>query len=299
VRIEDVKVITVIGAGNMGHQIGTLCALHGFETYITDTNSAQLKKAQDFVASYLPGRVEKGRISQETADITSSLIHFEPNIELASQNADVIIEAVFEELELKRSIFTQLESICNSEVLFATNASRIPSSEIASVLNYPSRICNMHFFNPALVMKCVEVMRGDHTSDDAFELACALCEKLGKTPARLNKELNGMVGSRVAGAIFNECMTILHNPCRQRVLGRFFQQDLPCGHVSTDLRRERDYQVVRVLQPCDRYPQVFQLARFGRFPEAYSFPLPYRQDSLQDDTRALWLSAGPERRSHP
>jgi 3-hydroxybutyryl-CoA dehydrogenase len=93
VRIEDVKVITVIGAGNMGHQIGTLCALHGFETYITDTNSAQLKKAQDFVASYLPGRVEKGRISQETADITSSLIHFEPNIELASQNADVIIEA--------------------------------------------------------------------------------------------------------------------------------------------------------------------------------------------------------------
>jgi 3-hydroxybutyryl-CoA dehydrogenase len=209
VRIEDVKVITVIGAGNMGHQIGTLCALHGFETYITDTNSAQLKKAQDFVASYLPGRVEKGRISQETADITSSLIHFEPNIELASQNADVIIEAVFEELELKRSIFTQLESICNSEVLFATNASRIPSSEIASVLNYPSRICNMHFFNPALVMKCVEVMRGDHTSDDAFELACALCEKLGKTPARLNKELNGMVGSRVAGAIFNECMAIL------------------------------------------------------------------------------------------
>jgi UDP-N-acetylmuramoylalanine-D-glutamate ligase len=71
VRIEDVKVITVIGAGNMGHQIGTLCALHGFETYITDTNSAQLKKAQDFVASYLPGRVEKGRISQETAEYSA------------------------------------------------------------------------------------------------------------------------------------------------------------------------------------------------------------------------------------
>ena len=84
----------------------------------------------------------------------------------AAKDADVVIEAVFEEIGLKRSIFKQLEQICKPETVFATNASQIPSSAIAEVLEKSERICNMHFFNPALVMKTVEVMRGAHTSDD-------------------------------------------------------------------------------------------------------------------------------------
>ena len=208
-QIDDVRVIAVIGAGNMGHQIGTLCAMHGYETYVTDANAAQLEKAKKFVAEYLPGRVAKGRITQEEADKAAGLIHFEPDMAKAAQNADVVIEAVFEEVGLKRRIFKQLEEICKPETVFATNASAIVSSNIAVVLKDPSRICNMHFFNPALVMKCVEVMRGEHTSDETFDTICALTEKLGKEPGKLKRELYGMVGSRVTGAILNECLSIV------------------------------------------------------------------------------------------
>lgn len=208
-KIEDVRTIAVIGAGNMGHQIGVLCAMHGYNTYVTDASAVQLEKATAFAAEYLPGRVAKGRITQEEADRAASLLHFEADFATAVQNADVVIEAVYENLEVKRNIFKQLEGVCKPEAIFATNASRIVSSEIAVVLENPSRICNMHFFNPALVMKCVEVMRGEHTADETFDTICALCEKLEKTPGKLKKELFGMVGSRVTGAIFDECASIL------------------------------------------------------------------------------------------
>ena len=208
-QIENVKTIAVIGAGNMGQQIGVLCAMHGFDTYVTDANAVQLEKAQKFAAEYLPGRVTKGRITQEEADRAAALLHFEPDFALAVKEADVVIEAVFESLELKREVFKKLEQCCKPETIFATNASRLVSSEIAVVLENPGRACNMHFFNPALVMKCVEVMRGDHTADETFDTVCALCEKLGKTPGKLKRELFGMIGSRVTGVIFNECMSLV------------------------------------------------------------------------------------------
>ena len=208
-NVDDIKVIAVIGAGNMGHQIGTLCAMHGYETYVTDASAEQLEKAKNFVDTYLPGRVAKGRITQEEADKAAGLIHFESDMRTAAKNADVIIEAVFEQLELKRSIFRELEDICKDEAIFTTNASRIPSSEIACILKNPGRMCNMHFFNPALVMKCVEVMRGEHTDDETFDTVCLLCERLGKTAGKLKRELFGMVGSRVSGVVFDECMSIV------------------------------------------------------------------------------------------
>lgn len=207
--IDNIKIIAVIGAGNMGHQIGTLCAMHGYETYITDASTEQLAKAKAFVDDYLPGRVAKGRITQEEADRAASLIHFEPDFATAVKDADVVIEAVYEEINLKRQIFKQLDEFCKEEAIFGTNASSIPSSDIADVLKNPGRICNMHFFNPALVMKCVEVMRGPHTSDETFDTICELCVRLGKEPGKLKKEIFGMVGSRVAEVIFNECMSLV------------------------------------------------------------------------------------------
>jgi len=208
-RVDSIKTIAVIGAGNMGHQIGTLCAMHGYETYVTDTSPEQLARAHAFVDGYLPGRVAKGRITQEEADKAASLIHFEPDFATAIKDADVVIEAVFEELNLKRQIFAQLDEFCKEDAIFATNASRIPSSEIAVVLRNPGRICNMHFFNPALVMKCVEVMRGPHTSDETFETICALCDRLGKVAGKLKKELFGMVGSTISLAVVDTAMAIV------------------------------------------------------------------------------------------
>ena len=208
-NINDVKVIAVLGAGNMGHQIATLCAMHGYETYVTDNNAEQLKRAEDFVDAYLPGRVAKGRITQEQADAAAKLIHFEPDLATAVKDADVVIEAVFESITLKHEIFKKLDEYCKPEAIFGTNSSMIPSSEIATVLQNPGRICNMHFFNPALVMKCVEVMRGEHTADETFDTICELCVRLGKEPGKLYKELFGMVGSTISSAVLDTAMGIL------------------------------------------------------------------------------------------
>jgi len=237
--IENVKTITVIGAGSMGQQIGMLCAMHGYETYVAESNPAQLERAQKFANEYLPGRVAKGRITQEKADEVAGLLHFESDIAVAAKDADFVIEAVFEDLGLKRQIFKQLEGICKPETVFATNASRIVSSEIAAVLENPGRICNMQFNNPALVMECVEVMRGTHTTDEAFEIVCAVAENLGKKVCRIQKEIFGMVSSRIIEVILREALSLVargyvtpadvDNACRGALghkMGPFETEDL-------------------------------------------------------------------------
>lgn len=208
-RIEEVKNVAVIGAGNMGHQLSTLCALSGFETFIVDENPAQIEKAKAFVADYLPGRVKKGRITQEHCDDAMSKLHFAGTMEEAVPQADIVVEAVFEKLEVKRAVFTKVNILCKKDALMVTNSGFLPSSLMADCLDNPSALCNMHFFNPALVMKGVEVMRGEHTCDEAFELAVAFAEKLGKIPTRIVRELEGMIANRISTAVLNTATEIL------------------------------------------------------------------------------------------
>ena len=208
-RIEEVKNIAVIGAGNMGHQLGTLCALSGFATYIVDENPAQIEKARAFVDQYLPGRVTKGRITQEHCDAAMANIHFVDRLEDAVPQADIVVEAVFEKLEVKRAVFQKVNGMCRKDALMVTNSGFLPSSLMADCLDNPSTLCNMHFFNPALVMKGVEVMRGEHTCDEAFELAVAFAEKLGKIPTRIVRELEGMIANRISTAVLNTATEIL------------------------------------------------------------------------------------------
>lgn len=208
-NINDVKTVSVVGAGNMGHQVATLCAMHGYDTYVTDANPEQLKKASAFVDEYLPGRVAKGRITQEEADQAFANIHFVEDFNEAVKNADIVIEAVFEQIDLKKSIFKRLDESCKPEALLVTNASAIPSSVLKDSLKDPSRICNMHFFNPALVMKCVEVMKGEHTAPETFETIVQFAERLGKVPAKIERELHGMIGSRFSSLLLEEACAIL------------------------------------------------------------------------------------------
>ena len=208
-NINDVKKVAVVGAGNMGHQVATLCAMHGYDTYVTDANPEQLKKAKAFVDGYLPGRVDKGRITQEECDQAFAKIHFVEDFTEAVKDADIVVEAVFEQIDLKKKIFKQLDEACKPEALLVTNASAIPSSVLKDSLKDPSRICNMHFFNPALVMKCVEVMRGEHTAQETFDTIVQFVERLGKVPARIERELHGMIGSRFSSLLLEEACAIL------------------------------------------------------------------------------------------
>ena len=129
--VNDIKKICVVGAGNMGHQISLLCAIHGYKTTCTDVVPEILKKAEKFADTYLPGRVEKGKMTKEVAQAARQNISFTPNLKEAAKEADFVIEAATEILDLKRKIFTDLDKHAPAHAILATNSSYLVSSLIA------------------------------------------------------------------------------------------------------------------------------------------------------------------------
>ena len=187
--IDSIKTIAVIGAGNMGHQIALHAAISGFTVKCTDLNADILSKAEQFVESYLPQRVEKGRLTEEQAKAARANIQFVSSLEEAVSDADYVIEAVLEVLEIKRQLFKDLDRLAPPHAILASNSSMIVSSKIADVTSRPDKVLNVHFFNPALVMKLVEVVQGPHVSDETLQLSMDLCRKLNKEPVHLKKEV--------------------------------------------------------------------------------------------------------------
>ena len=208
-NINDVKNIAVVGAGNMGHQIALLCALHGYKTKCTDVKPDILKKAEQFADSYLPDRVKKGKLTQQQADQARANISFTPRLEEAVKDADYVIEAVLEILEVKRKVFADVDKLAPPHAILATNSSFIVSSRLADVTLRPSQVVNLHFFNPALVMKLVEVVQGPHVSDETAQTSLALCERLDKVGVHLKKEVEGFLLNRILKAIAREAFWLV------------------------------------------------------------------------------------------
>jgi 3-hydroxybutyryl-CoA dehydrogenase len=208
-QIDSIKNICVVGAGNMGHQISTLCAIRGFNTTCTDISAQTLKKAERFVDTYLPGRVKKGRLSEEEARKTRERLRFTPSLEDAVGAADYVIEAAVEVLDVKRSLFSQIDKLAPPHAVLATNSSTIVSSCIADVTQRPERVLNLHFFNPALVMKLVEVVQGPHVADEVVQVSLALCDRLEKVAVHVKKEVGGFLLNRIIRAINLEAKWML------------------------------------------------------------------------------------------
>ena len=208
-NIQDIKVVTVLGAGNMGHQIAPLVAMNGFEVYCFDVSEKSTNRAQEFIRKYTTERVEAGKMSKDVADGTLKRLHFTNDLKEATKNTDFVIEAVSEDLGIKVELFPQLDELCPPHAILASNSSAFPSSMYATLVNRPEKICNMHFFNPALVIKVVEVVRGEHTSDETVQITMDLCKALGKTPVLLNKEIDGFVVNRILGALTKEACELV------------------------------------------------------------------------------------------
>jgi 3-hydroxybutyryl-CoA dehydrogenase len=208
-KAEEIKKICVVGAGNMGHQISLLCALSGYRTACTDTSKAQLNKAKKFVQNYLPGRVAKGKLTQEQAERASASLTFTGSLAEAAAGADFVIEAVLEKLDVKRELFKKLDRLCPPHAILATNSSYFVSSLIAGVTARPEKVCNMHFFNPALVMQCVEVVKGPHTAAETAAAAMELARRLKKEPVLLHKEVYGFLVNRILRRISEEAFFLL------------------------------------------------------------------------------------------
>jgi 3-hydroxybutyryl-CoA dehydrogenase len=208
-NIDDVKNIAVIGAGNMGHQIALLCALHGYKTTCTDVKEDILKKAETFADSYLPGRVKKGKLTPEQADRARANLSFTSDLKETVKDADYVIEAVVEILDVKRKVFADLDKLAPPHAILATNSSYIVSSRIADVTRRPDQVLNLHFFNPALVMKLVEVVQGPHVSGETAQISLALCERLEKVGVHLKKEVEGFLLNRILRSIAREAFWLL------------------------------------------------------------------------------------------
>ena len=207
--VNDIKKICVVGAGNMGHQISLLCAMHGYKTICTDVIPEILKKAEKFADTYLPGRVEKGKMTKEVAEQARKNISFTADLKEAVKDVDYIIEAATEVLDIKRKVFADMDRMAPPQAILATNSSYLVSSLIADATKRPSKVVNMHFFNPALVMKLVEVVKGPHVSDETAKVTMDLSEKLEKIPVLLKKEVDGFLLNRIFRVIRREALWLL------------------------------------------------------------------------------------------
>lgn len=207
--VNDIKNVCVVGAGNMGHQIALLCAIHGYKTTCTDVVPETLKKAEKFADTYLPGRVAKGKMAQEQAEGARKNISFTLDLKEAAKDADFVIEAALEVLDIKRKVFADLDRFTPPPAILATNSSAIVSSLIADATKRPDKVVNMHFFNPALVMKLVEVVKGPHVSDETAKVTMDLCEKLEKVPVLIKKEVEGFLLNRIFKVISREALWML------------------------------------------------------------------------------------------
>ena len=203
---KDIKNISVLGAGSMGHQIGMLCALGGYETTIQDINEGALKDAGEKLEGIMTKWVKKGKITEEMKNGAFSRLHYTTSLEEAAVQADFIIEAIVEKLDAKRELFQKLDELAAPDVIFASNSSTIVNSLIASVTSRKDKVVNMHFFFPPLVMDCVEVVMSDETSEETAKMTMDVCERINRTGVLLKKEISGFVANRILGALQKEAM---------------------------------------------------------------------------------------------
>lgn len=205
---SEIRNITVLGAGSMGHQIGMLCALGGYNTTIQDINEEALEGAREKLQDIMKKWVSKGKITEENLQAALSRLHFTTSLEEAAVRADFIIEAIVEKLDAKRDVFQKIDEYASPDVILATNSSTIVNSLLASVTNRKDKVVNMHFFFPPLVMDCVEVVMSEETSEETARVTMELCERINRTGVLLRKEISGFVANRILGALQKEAMNL-------------------------------------------------------------------------------------------
>jgi 3-hydroxybutyryl-CoA dehydrogenase len=206
--VAQVKTIAVIGAGIMGRGIAHVAALGGYRTILEDILPAALRKAETEIRANLDKAVELGKVSSGDAHAAASRLEYAGSVEEAAREADMVIEAVPEEMESKIEIFTLLDKICRPGTILASNTSSLSITEIASVTYRAKKCVGMHFFNPVHKMKLLEVVRALETDDDTLATAVEVGKRMGKEVVAI-KEAPGLITSRINAMIGNEAFFML------------------------------------------------------------------------------------------
>lgn len=275
---DAIQTITVIGAGTMGSQIAIVAALAGFNVRIQDLQEDSLQKANNTLHILMNKQITKGKLSPHFVVNAFDRLTFTTSLQEAVANTDFVIEAVIENISVKRELFAQLDKLAPPHAILATNSSMIISSKLADVTSRPDKVCNLHFFNPVLVMELVEVVQGSHTSDETAEIAMELAKQLNKHPILLKKEIDGFVANRILGKVMDEAIYLLENgiasieeidlACTKALnhpIGPFALMDLT-GIDTTYFIRQTQYEVSgdERLKPPKVITEKFENGEFGR-----------------------------------
>ena len=202
------KKIVVIGGGTMGLDIAQVFARSGYEVVVRDIKEEIIKASEARLNKSLDKLVAKGKMDEAGKKAITDKISF--TVELsAAADADLVVEAAIENLEIKKSVFAELDALCKPETILASNTSSISITAIAAATKRADRFIGMHFFNPATVMKLVEVIRGEHTSEETFKAIWDLSEAIGKVPVEVN-EAPGFVVNKILIPMINEAIDLLY-----------------------------------------------------------------------------------------
>ncbi len=203
-----VQKIVVIGAGQMGSGIAQVCAMAGYDVRVQDLKQEQLDRGLAIITKNLARQVEKGRMKEEEKEATLNRLTVTLDLDCVKE-ADLVIEAAVEKMDIKKKIFANLDEIAPDHAILATNTSSLPITEIAAVTKRPEKVIGMHFMNPVPVMKLVEIIRGLATDDEVYETIEDITKKIGKVPVEVN-DFPGFVSNRILLPMINEAIYTLY-----------------------------------------------------------------------------------------
>jgi 3-hydroxybutyryl-CoA dehydrogenase len=273
----EIQKICVAGGGRMGRQIAMCAAIYGVEANVYDLVEAVLTDVEQWADEYLAGRVAKGRMTQEQVDAIRARFHTCKDLQESVQGVDCIIECVIEKEEVKREFFKTVDQFIDENVILATNSSYMVSSKFADCVKNPSKMCNMHFYNPALVMKFVEVVQGPHTSEETARAVYELCQRMEKKPIWQKKEIPGFAGNYLIAGLYERAKYLVENGyCTfeevdiameygfNHKMGPFRLNDLTGIDLSFTMMKTRYEQTGVKPDMYDVYEKLVQEGRLGR-----------------------------------
>ena len=205
--VREIEKVGVVGLGTMGAGIAQVCIEAGFETIGREVSAELAEQAKEGIEHFITRKVEKGQLPQEARDAAVGRLDLTTDL-TALAECDLVVEAAFEDLAVKHELFAELDRITRPDAILASNTSALSVTEIAAACERPERVVGMHFFNPAPLMKLVEIVRAERTSDEVFDAAHELAERLGKVPIRCY-DTPGFVVNRVLIPLLNDCVRVL------------------------------------------------------------------------------------------
>lgn len=275
--LSTINKITVLGSGVMGHGIAQVSAMAGYQVVLRDVEQSFLDKAMEKIKWSLNKLVEKQKLSMQDADKIFARITPIVDLKLALRDTDLLIEAVPEDMNLKKKVYKEVDSFAESNTLYASNTSTLPITEMAALTNRPDRFIGLHFFNPPQLMPLVEVIPGNKTNNDMVNMAMGFVQKVGKQPVLCKKDVAGFIVNRIFIPLVHEAvhcqerdnvpMTTIDSAVKFRIsfpMGIFELADYTGLDVIYKATIEMHSRDSKVILPHPKIKQLFEEKNFGQ-----------------------------------